>query len=55
MNKTYWRPYVEERSRVAFAENMRLIHDHNSAFKKGKYAFSVAANHMADLVSMISD
>lgn len=51
MNKTYWRPYVEQRSRVAFAENMQIIREHNTAFKKGKYAFSVAANHMADLVS----
>lgn len=49
-NKTYLRPYNEERARRAFDDNRRFIEEHNAAFEEGERRFAVRANHLADMV-----
>lgn len=49
-NKTYMRPYNEERARRAFDDNRRFIEEHNAAFVEGERRFAVRANHLADMV-----
>lgn len=46
-NKTYLRAFNEERGRQAFAENLRLIDEHNA----GNHTFMLRPNSLADLVS----
>lgn len=49
MNKSYDHEHQEERSRLAYEENIRRIAEHNAAAQNGKYSFEIRANHMADL------
>lgn len=46
-NKTYLRTFNEDRSRKAFAENLRLIDEHNA----GNHTFMLRPNSLADMVS----
>lgn len=47
-NKTYLRPFNEERGRAAFDENLKLIDEHNS---NESQSYKLRPNHLADMVS----
>ncbi|GAB0088410.1 uncharacterized protein DMENIID0001_028150 [Sergentomyia squamirostris] len=48
-NRTYRRPFRENRSRDAFKTNLHLIEKHNVAFQRNETSFRMALNLLADL------
>lgn len=48
-NKTYSK-IKEHRHRTAWEENFHYINRHNEEAKEGKHSYTLALNHLADLV-----